>query len=240
MKTEVLGIPFDNLTLSEAADAVEALFGKGGYVITANPELILACRKNGMLRAALQKADLVTADGVGDLLAARILGRPLAERVTGSDLAPELLRRLSARGGSVFLYGARPGVALRAARALEKTYPGLRIAGAENGYLSDETALWAELAEKKPDLLLLGLGAPRQELWMAQNAVRFPGTVCLGGGGLLDVFAGDVARAPLWIQKANLEWLFRLAQQPGRLPRMIRLPKVLVLAAKEKMNTGKE
>ena len=170
---------------------------------------------------------------MGDLYAARILGTPLPERVAGSDLTPRLLYRLAERGGSVFLYGARPGVAQRAGEALQSAYPGLRIAGEENGYISDETALFAALEREQPDLLLLGLGAPRQELWMAQNRQR-TNAVMIGVGGLLDVFAGDVPRAPEAWQKLGLEWLYRLLREPKRIKRMIRLPKILLLAVRER------
>lgn len=234
MKVNVLGIEFDNLTLAEAVKAVEALFPAGGTVVTANPELILACRHDEALRRVVNGASLVTADGIGDLHAARILGTPLKERVPGSDLVPALLERASLRGDSVFLYGARPGVALRAGRNLKKAYPGLTVAGCENGYISDETPLWSELEKKRPAFLLLGLGAPRQERWMAQNAARLPGTVILGVGGFLDILAGDVRRAPVWMQRAGLEWLYRLGREPGRISRMAKLPGVLWLAVKER------
>ena len=235
MKTDILGVAFDALTLNEAEERADALLRarKGGYIVTANPEIVLHSREDAAYAAAVNGAELVLADGVGDLYAARILGTPLPERVAGSDLTPRLLSRLAERGGSVFLYGARPGVAERAGRALQSAYPGLRIAGAENGYISDETALFAALEREQPDLLLLGLGAPRQELWMAQNRQR-TNAVMIGVGGLLDVFAGDIPRAPEAWQKLGLEWLYRLLREPKRIKRMIRLPKILLLAARER------
>lgn len=235
MKTDILGVAFDALTLSEAEERADALLRarKGGYIVTANPEIVLHSREDAAYAAAVNGADLVLADGVGDLYAARILGTPLPERVAGSDLTPRLLYRLAERGGSVFLYGARPGVAQRAGEALQSAYPGLRIAGEENGYISDETALFAALEREQPDLLLLGLGAPRQELWMAQNRQR-TNAVMIGVGGLLDVFAGDIPRAPEAWQKLGLEWLYRLLREPKRIKRMIRLPKILLLAVRER------
>ena len=235
MKTDILGVAFDALTLNEAEERADALLRarKGGYIVTANPEIVLHSREDAAYAAAVNGADLVLADGVGDLYAARMLGTPLPERVAGSDLTPRLLYRLAERGGSVFLYGARPGVAQRAGEALQSAYPGLRIAGEENGYISDETALFAALGRERPDLLLLGLGAPRQELWMAQNRQR-TNAVMIGVGGLLDVFAGDVPRAPEAWQKLGLEWLYRLLREPKRIKRMIRLPKILLLAVRER------
>ena len=235
MKINILGVAFDALTLGEAEERADALLcsGAGGYIVTANPEIVLRCREDAAYAAAVNGAELVLADGVGDLCAARILGTPLPGRVAGSDLVPRLLARLAERGGSVFLYGARPGVAERAGESLQSACPGLRIAGTENGYISDETALLEALEREKPDLLLLGLGAPRQELWMAENRQRTP-AVMIGVGGLLDVFAGDIPRAPEAWQRLGLEWLYRLLREPRRFKRVIRLPKILLLALRER------
>ena len=235
MKINILGVAFDALTLGEAEERADALLcsGAGGYIVTANPEIVLRCREDAAYAAAVNGAKLVLADGVGDLCAARILGTPLPGRVTGADLVPRLLARLAERGGSVFLYGARPGVAERAGESLQSACPGLRIAGTENGYISDETALLEALEREKPDLLLLGLGAPRQELWMAENRQRTP-AVMIGVGGLLDVFAGDIPRAPESWQRLGLEWLYRLLREPRRFKRVIRLPKILLLALRER------
>ena len=235
MKINILGVAFDALTLGEAEERADALLcsGAGGYIVTANPEIVLRCREDAAYAAAVNGAKLVLADGVGDLCAARILGTPLPGRVAGADLVPRLLARLAERGGSVFLYGARPGVAERAGESLQSACPGLRIAGTENGYISDETALLEALEREKPDLLLLGLGAPRQELWMAENRQRTP-AVMIGVGGLLDVFTGDIPRAPKAWQRLGLEWLYRLLREPRRFKRVIRLPKILLLALRER------
>ena len=235
MKINILGVAFDALTLGEAEERADALLcsGAGGYIVTANPEIVLRCREDAAYAAAVNGAKLVLADGVGDLCAARILGTPLPGRVAGADLVPRLLARLAERGGSVFLYGARPGVAERAGESLQSACPGLRIAGTENGYISDETALLEALEREKPDLLLLGLGAPRQELWMARNRQK-TNAVMIGVGGLLDVFAGDIPRAPEAWQRLGLEWLYRLLREPRRFKRVIRLPKILLLALRER------
>ena len=235
MKIDILGVAFDALTLNEAAERADALMlaGNGGSIVTANPEIVLRCQKDAAYAAAVNGAQLVLADGVGDLYAAKILRTPLPERVAGSDLVPRLIERLAARGGSVYLYGAKPGVAQRAGEALTGAYPGLRIAGTENGYISDETALFAALEREKPDLLLLGLGAPRQELWMARSR-RSVNAVMIGVGGFLDVLAGDIPRAPEAWRRLGLEWLYRLLREPRRIKRMIRLPEILLLALRER------
>lgn len=238
MRIGVLGVGFDALTMDQAEQTVLRMMeGLGGSVVTANPEIVLRCRSDPEYARAVNGADLVLADGVGDLLAGRILGTPLPERVSGADLVPRLLRDLAWRGGSVFLYGGQPGVAEAAAAALEKEYPGLRIAGTENGYISSDGELIDKLRALRPDLVLAGLGAPKQELWMAENRERLE-SVLIGVGGLLDVFAGRTRRAPESWRRCGLEWLYRLIREPWRAGRMVRLPMVLVLAARERL-TGR-
>ena len=223
---------FDALTLDQAAEAAGNLLGRGGVIVTANPEILLLCRRNEEYAQAVNSADLVLADGVGDLLAGRILGTPLPERVAGADLVPRLLKRLADRGGSVFLYGGRPGVAERAAEHLCLMYSGLRIAGTENGYIPEDGSLRLHLRRLRPDLILVGLGAPRQEFWM--NANRDLGCVMIGVGGLLDVYSGDVSRSPVAWQRAGLEWLYRLLREPRRITRVAKLPLVPLLAVRER------
>lgn len=239
MRIGVLGVGFDALTMDQAEQAVLRLMEQGGgTVVTANPEIVLRCRADAEYARAVNGADLVLADGVGDLLAGRILGTPLPERVAGADLVPRVLRDLARRGGSVFLYGGRPGVAEAAAAALEREYPGLRIAGTENGYISSGGELTSRLRTLRPDLVLAGLGAPKQELWMAENRDGLH-SVLIGVGGLLDVFAGRTKRAPESWRRCGLEWAYRLLREPRRAGRMIRLPTVLVLAARERLSRRK-
>ena len=239
MRIGVLGVGFDALTMDQAEQAVLRLMEQGGgTVVTANPEIVLRCRADAEYARAVNGADLVLADGVGDLLAGRILGTPLPERVAGADLVPRVLRDLARRGGSVFLYGGRPGVAEAAAAALEREYPGLRITGTENGYISSGGELTARLLALRPDLVLAGLGAPKQELWMAENRDGLH-SVLIGVGGLLDVFAGRTKRAPESWRRCGLEWAYRLLREPRRAGRMIRLPTVLVLAARERLSRRK-
>ena len=239
MKQEILGISFDALTMNEVEEAADRLMkvGTGGYIVTVNTEILLTARKDRAHLDAVGRADLVVADGIGVLYAGRILQKHLPGRVTGSDLTPRLFKRLAERRGSVFLYGAKPGVAERAAENLRRIYPGLVIAGTENGYIKDETLLWKKLREMKPDLLLLGLGFPRQEKWMAANRGKTD-ALMIGVGGLIDVFAGDVKRAPeIWC-RLGFEWLYRLIRQPWRIRRMSKLPLILILACRERLRGG--
>lgn len=231
MRTPILGVLFDNVTMEEAVERAMGLMKRRGcYAVTPNPEMILRSRKDPAFARALREADLVLPDGIGDLYAARILGTPLKERVCGADIYPCLLEQLSRRGGSVFLYGAKPGVAEQASANLAAEYPGLLIVGTEHGYGVEDVDLLHRIRETKPDLLLVCLGAPRQELWMRAHAGMEEVGLMMGLGGCLDLMAGNVKRAPERWRKWGLEWLYRLCQEPTRLGRMIQLPKILLLA----------
>lgn len=203
-------------------------------VVTANPETVMKARRLRELAAALRRADLVVADGVGVVWASRRLGRALPGRVPGIELAEGLLAHCAAAGHPVFLLGGRPAsarrpaVAERAARALARRWPGLEVCGTWHGYFGpqEEPAVLQVVSRARPALLLCGMGCPRQELWLARHAAFLDGcgvTVAIGVGGALDVWAGDVRRAPAFLRRAGLEWLWRLVQQPRRLGRQLQL-----------------
>ena len=239
MKIPVLGIAFDALTLPQAVQRAQKLLasGDGGMIATVNSEILLQCRQNAPLATFVSRADLLLADGIGVVIASRILGTPLPERVTGADLTERLLENAAQRGGSVFLFGACPGVAARAAANLRRRFPGLVISGTQDGY----TLPWEDvriLAEKSgTELLLVGLGAPLQESFMVESREGFH-AVMIGVGGLLDVLAGDLPRAPESWQRLGAEWLFRLLHEPRRFRRIVRLPMILILALKERWKNG--
>ena len=172
-------------------------------------------------------------DSVGVRIAGCILGAPITERIPGVDFAEKLLSRMAEEGKSVFLLGAKEGVAVRAAEGLRERYPGLVIAGAENGFFDsrDEDALIARISDASPDLLLVCLGSPRQELWMHRCAPRLRVGLMAGLGGALDVFSGDVPRAPMFWRKIGLEWLCRLLREPKRIKRAAKLPLIVIAAA---------
>ena len=219
-RTEVLGVGFDSVTMDEAADRALALMERrGAYVCTPNPEIVMAARRDREVMAAVNGADLVLPDGVGVIWAAKRFGTPLPERVAGIDLLYSLLGRMS---GSVYVLGGKPGAAEKAAESISAAYPNVSIAGAGDGYFTDELALTAELGEKQPDLLLVCLGAPKQELWMAAHR-ELPVGLMIGLGGAVDVLAGTAERAPLRWREHSLEWLYRLLRQPWRLKRQMRL-----------------
>ena len=225
-----MGVGFDALTPAEALDRAAELIASPGckYAVTPNPEIVWLARKQPQLMDALNGADLVVPDGIGIVYAARILGTPLPARVPGIELAAGLLQRLAESEQSVFLLGAKPGVAERAAEQLRVQYPSLMIAGTENGYFREDGPVIERINACSPTLLFVCLGFPRQELWMAENRERINAGLMLGLGGSLDVFAGDVKRAPEAWRRLNLEWFYRLIHRPSRIGRMMKLPVFLL------------
>lgn len=242
MKTEILGVRFDNLTQQEAAQRGRQLLeeDKFHYVVTPNPEFLLAAEKDPEFRRVLNAADLVLPDGIGVVYSAKILGTPLKERVPGIEFAEAMLSALNDMGGRLYLLGAKPGVAEEAGRRICARYPALVLCGTHDGYFKDEQAILPEIAAAKPDLLFVCLGAPKQEKWMARWGQHTGAKLAIGLGGCLDVFAGNIQRAPERWQKLGLEWAYRLKKEPKRIGRMAKLPLVLVKAAGQRIRPGKK
>ncbi len=228
----ILNVGFDDLDKDGAVErALELIRGhSGGWVVTPNPEIVLECRRNPQLAQAVREAALVIPDGIGVIYASRILGTPLREKIAGIDFACALMEKLARSSGSVYLFGAKPGVAEAAAKTLMQAYPGLRICGTHDGYFSDDGPILTDIRESRPDLVLVCLGAPKQELWMREHAAVLDAGLMIGLGGSLDVFAGTAQRAPDGWQRLGLEWLYRLLKEPKRIRRMIRLPLILLYA----------
>ncbi len=237
MKRDILGIRFDDVTLEEAAEAGSALLDEGGfhYVVTPNPEFILAAESDLVFRNILNQADLVLPDGIGVVYSSKILGTPLKGRVPGIDFAEQMLAVLNQRGGRLFLLGAKPGVAQQAGENILARYPNIVLCGTQDGYFTDELAVVRKVADAQPDLLFVCLGAPKQEKFMSRWGVHTGAKLAIGLGGALDVFAGNVERAPEQWQKLGLEWAYRLKKEPQRFGRMARLPLVLTRAAGERV-----
>lgn len=225
----VLGVRVDALTydglLTHIADFVAS--GTPHQICTANPEFVMEAQRNAAFQDVLARADLVMADGVGLLWAARRLGQPLPQRVTGSDGVPRIVARAAEQGWRVYLLGAAPGVAQRAAEVLTQRHAGLQIAGVYPGSPSDAEAagIIARIRAARPHILFVAYGAPRQDLWIAKHRAALGVPVMMGVGGSLDFIAGVQRRAPAWIQRLNLEWLHRLVTQPWRWRRQLDLPR---------------
>ena len=241
MKTEILGVRFDDLTQQEAAQQGRQLLeeDKFHYVVTPNPEFLLAAEKDPEFRRVLNAADLVLPDGIGVVYSAKILGTPLKERVPGIEFAEAMLSALNEMGGRLYLLGAKPGVAEQAGENLKKRYPNLLLCGTHDGYFQTDGPVVDQIRAARADVVFVCLGAPKQERWMAQYGPETGAHLMVGLGGVLDVYAGHVKRAPEIWQKLGLEWCYRLLHQPSRLGRMAKLPLFLLEAAREKGKRGK-
>lgn len=225
----LFGVPFDRVNLGEAVERVEGFIHAGipRLVATSDTTALVRARTDAQWRSCYERADLVTADGAGIVWASRLLGAPLPERVTGIDLAQALCARAAVRGHRVFLLGAAPGVAEGAAIRLQRAYPGLRVVGTHHGYFETDRApcpIVERIRRANPDLLFVGMGAPLQERWALAQRRALGVPVIMGVGGSFDVLSGRLLRAPHWMQRAGLEWAFRLCLEPRRLGRAMQIP----------------
>ncbi len=229
MKIDVMGVRFDNVNMTEALERAKKILASDGadYVVTPNSEIVYEAMENPALRTLLNDASLVLPDGAGVVLGSKILGTPLKEKVAGVDFADNLLAHLAKTGGSIYLLGSKPGVAELAAEKMVQKHPGLTIAGLHDGYFKDEAPILAAINDSHADVLFVCLGAPKQEQFMVNHQKELNVRLMAGLGGTLDSFAGTVKRAPKWMIRCSLEWLYRLIQEPKRFKRMLRLPKFL-------------
>lgn len=236
MRIDVLGVGFDSVTMDEAVDRGMAfLHGEGAhYVVTPNPEIVEVCRENPEARRAVNGADLVLPDGIGVIKGAAMLGTPLKEKTPGIEFAAHLMERMAGEGLSLYLLGAKPGVAEQAAEKLAAQYPGLVIAGTHDGYFKEDGPIVEAIRQSGADAVFVCLGAPKQELWMAKNGPATGAHLLCGLGGSLDVFAGVVERAPKFWSDHGLEWFYRLCKEPRRIGRMMKLPLFLVHVKQER------
>lgn len=226
MRTDILGVGFDNVTMEEALDRAEALLAEGGphLVVTPNAEIVQQARADKAFFDLIAEADLVIPDGVGVIYASKILGRSLKGRVPGVDFASGLMDRMAKTGRKLFLLGAKPGVAEEAAVKLAEAHPGLTICGTHDGYFKEDGPVAEEIRRSGADVVFVCLGAPKQEKWIKQNGTATGASLLIGLGGSLDVFAGRVERAPEAWQKVGMEWLYRGLKEPSRLKRIMKLP----------------
>ena len=232
----ILGVPLSSVTADQALAQLSVWLreDKTRLVFTPNAEIIALAQDNPELKAALTAADLTVPDGIGVVWAARQLGTPLKERVPGIDLLERLLALAAAEGYTVYFFGGRPGVAAEAAQRAQARYDNLLVVGTHHGYFDpgEEGQILVQLQALQPDILVLALGAPKQELWLTRYVNRLPVKVALGVGGSLDVMAGQVKRAPLLWQRLGLEWLYRIVTDPRRLKRAWQLPRFVGMVLK--------
>lgn len=237
-KTHVLGVPFDAVTMEQAVAKAKKMLTEEGqhFICTPNPEIVMEARKDKELMNILHEADMVIPDGIGVVWASKYSETRLTERVAGYDLTQNLMAELAATGQTFYFFGGAPGVASAAARMMMKKYPGLKVVGVHNGYFDEkeEKKIIQDIKTKSPSILLVGLGAPKQEKWIYDNIRLVGAKVAIGVGGSFDVMAGNVKRAPKIFRKLGLEWFYRLITQPTRWRRMMRLPKFALTVLKTK------
>ena len=234
----VLGVPFDALDMEGAVQKALSFLedGKKHYICTPNPEIVMEACKDKELMMILEDADLVVPDGIGVVWASRYAEERLKERVAGYDLTQNLFAKLANTQETFYFFGGAPGVSAKAAHLMQEKYPGLKIVGGHNGYFdeAEERKIIADIQKKKPSVLLVGLGAPKQEKWIYENRRLLDVKLCIGVGGSFDVMAGNVKRAPKIFRKLGLEWFYRLITQPSRWRRMLKLPVFALRVWKER------
>ncbi len=239
---EIFNVRFDNITLEEAVDRAEDMVRSTSwhYVAGTNANLLRIARRDERYREVINQADLSLADGYGVICASRILGTPLTERIPCMDLLNLLLTKLE--GIRVYLLGGRPGIAEKAGERLREQYPGLILCGLHHGFFEDSEAMAEEIARCAPELLLVCLGSPKQELWMAEHGAATGARLACGCGGWIDVCAGELRRAPESWRKRNLEWVYRFLQEPWRFGRVclsLILPLLALMEAARRTLSGR-
>lgn len=223
----ILGVPIDDLNMDQALDRLDEFIevgrkeGKSHHIATINADFAVKARTDPELRRILLEIDMATADGMPLVWGARLLGMHLEGRVTGADLVPALAERSAQKGHTLYFLGAGPGVAAKAAKILQARYPGVKIVGIvsppKSSIIQMDPEIVKDIQEKKPDILLVALGNPKQEKWISLYRQELSVPVMIGVGGTFDFIAGRTKRAPEWMQKTGLEWVFRLIQEPKRL-----------------------
>jgi len=225
---EILGVRIDDVTLDETMEAIATFIRSGcpHQIVTVNAEYLVAARRDPEFARVLRQSALNVPDSIGVVLAARWLGHPLRERVTGSDGIYHIARLCAERGFRLYLLGAAPGVAERVAAILGERYPGLDVCGTCSGSprASEEHAIARRIRAAQADVLLVAYGQAPQEKWIARNLSRTGALVGIGVGGAFDFVAGVQRRAPPWMRRAGLEWVYRLVREPWRWRRMLALP----------------
>ncbi|MGL4345575.1 MAG: WecB/TagA/CpsF family glycosyltransferase [Cellulosilyticaceae bacterium] len=231
---DILDIPVDKVTMEDAARKISEFVNSNELhtVFTPNPEIIMIAQEDNVLKGILQQADLVVPDGIGVVIASRMLkGEPLPERVPGFDMVQNTMKDAVYKGYRYYFLGSKPGVAHQAAENMRQKYPGIQIVGVQDGYFKQEDMpdIIEDINQSGANILLVALGAPKQEIWIDQYKEQMKYVrVAIGVGGSLDVMAGEVKRAPEFFQKVGLEWFYRLVSQPTRAKRMLLLPQFIV------------
>ncbi len=220
-RLEVMGVEIDNLSIEETLGLIEKkiLERKPVKHVVVNAAKVVEINKNPELKAIIESCEIVNADGQAVVWASRLLGKPLKERVAGIDLMQALVERASQKNWSIYFLGAKQEVLDKVIARYKKEFPTLKIAGARNGYYkpNEEQRIADEIAESRADILFVAMSSPKKEIFLNKYLNRMNVPFVMGVGGSFDVVAGLTKRAPLWMQKLGLEWLFRFLQEPRRM-----------------------
>lgn len=237
---DIIGIPVDNITMPEALEKLKTFLNEDRLhtIYTPNAEIMMAAQRDSHLKNILINADMVVADGAGVVLASKILKRTLPEKVSGYDLVKNSLDMQLDKKVRYYLFGSKPGIAEFAAANLIAKYKNIEIAGYRNGYFSNEESdeIVEQINSSNADILLVALGAPKQEKWINAYKDKLNVKICIGVGGCLDVFAGAVSLAPDFFRRNGLEWLYRLYKEPWRYKRMLDLPRFILLTLSKRLH----
>ena len=230
MKEEVLGVQVNTENYDQLIPKVFQNIEnkKKSLVVAINPEKLMKAKDDPALKSLLNRAEFQIPDGIGVIIASKLKKGKISSRVTGVDMMDRIVREAARTGHAIFLYGAKPGVAAKAAAKLQETYPSIKIAGTQDGYEPDPEKVISMINEAQPSILFVAMGSPKQELWIEQYRDQLHPTLFQGVGGSFDVLAGNVKRAPAVFQKFGTEWLYRLLKEPSRLKRQMDLPRFLL------------
>ena len=220
-RIQILGITIDPLTMKETVDAVEQYVLKKHplHLMGVNADKINQCHEDEKIKKIVNESGIINADGASVVLASKFLGAPVPERVAGIDLMQNLLELSNKKGYSVYFFGAKEEILQDMLKAFKQRYPDLDVVGYRNGYFlpEDEEKIQEDIKDKKPDFVFVGITSPKKEYIIQSFMDNGINAVFMGVGGSFDVLSGHIKRAPLWMQKLNLEWLFRVANEPKRL-----------------------
>jgi N-acetylglucosaminyldiphosphoundecaprenol N-acetyl-beta-D-mannosaminyltransferase len=239
-RVRILGAPVDNVDMEGALSFVDEYVrnGKtGGYILAVNPEKVFVLRQRPLLKALFDRASLLVPDGIGVVLAVRLLYGRRTSRVPGADLMQNICRHAREKNYKIFVYGSKEEVNREAVARLRASFPGIRIVGRSDGYVSEDqmSHLLDSINKSEADILFVALGSPKQELWIDQYLSRLNVKICQGIGGTLDTLVGEVKRAPKIFRKAGLEWFYRLLSDPRRIRRQLVLPIFAIEVLKERL-----
>lgn len=251
-KINIFGVNVDNTTLKETVDKLDKFLkeDKLHIIYTPNTEIVMAAKEDEELKSILNRGDLILPDGIGLIYGSKIRKMPLRERVTGFDTSMELLKLGDKYSYNIYLLGGAEGISKKAGENIEKTYKNINVCGYHNGFFKgshigikdseEEKEIIEEINSSGADIVFVGLGFPKQELWINENRDKIKAKVIIGNGGVMDVLAGKAKRAPEVYQKLGLEWLYRLLKDPKRIKRQMALPKFMINILRDKDSVKSE